>query len=909
MNGPRGRSLVSPIRAVMSHLRLKTVIVMAVTIAILITSLQLVVYGIVQNSFASVETTESMDKLTVATNAIDGEMLDLHSATRDYAAWTDTYSYVKTGNATYVEVNLVNSTYENLRVQSIVVLDAAGAMLYGQSHYVDNDSISLPAGLSQHLVLNDVIVADPLNGTSITGILDLTGGMWLVSSQPILHSDGSGPVGGILMFLRSMDESERVMIEQMTLLSLTFYSPTDPTPASVLGPGLYQKLMATTAVGKPVNETDYTAWALLMDVHNQPGLILMADVPRTAHAEYETTSFVLSSALIIASLLFGVVTFFLMDRVFLSRINRLSDGVQSIGSKRNEEKKVSIKGEDEIAKLAVNINSMLGAIESRDKELLDGERKHAEQLEKVVETRTEELRLTNTELARQVHETEMKEEELRQSEERYRAVIEDQVDMIVRTRPDGTVTFANRAFCQRFGMASDDIVGKKLDAEVLGGYGGLSKLIEGIQWQTSPVRSQEFATTSSDASMRWENWLVRGIFDDEGNLAEVQSVGRDVTDRVKIDQEIMRTQKLESLGRMAGGIAHDYNNIMTSVVGSLALIRMEKDQARIHKRMEDIEGLVSRAKGLSEQLLTFSEGGFPIKDRLELEPLLKSCSELGTAGGNVHLKLAIDADLWDALADRGQMSQVFNHIISNAVDAMPEGGTLTISASNLVLAYGKGELPPGDYVELRFIDTGIGIRKEDMAKVLDPFFTTKPGGTGLGLPAASSIVRKHGGGLDLASEQGIGTVVTLVLPAITSPREPVPEVERGLGSGRILLMDDEMPILDVMTELMKYLGYEVDTARDGNEAVRRYESSMVEGTKYDIVIMDLTIPGGIGGREAVVKLREIDPSARVIVSSGYSNDPVMAEPDKYGFDAVLQKPYTMEELRDKLASVLSRGRR
>jgi len=378
---------------------------------------------------------------------------------------------------------------------------------------------------------------------------------------------------------------------------------------------------------------------------------------------------------------------------------------------------------------------------------------------------------------------------------------------------------------------------------------------------------------------------------------------REIAEREKIEGELLRAQKLESLGILAGGIAHDFNNLLASVMGNVSLAKLDIPPAdRAHRHLAEAEQASLRARDLTQQLLTFSKGGTPVKTVASLAALIRESAGFALRGSSVRHELQIPDDLWLIEADEVQMTQVINNLLINADQAMPEGGVIRVSCENVTLE--AQDVPPlaaGRYVQVTIADSGTGIPKEHLAKVFDPYFTTKQRGSGLGLAVTYSIINKHGGNITLESTLGKGTVFRLYLPA--TDKKPAParaEVENiRTGHGRVLVMDDEEPIRTTMRDILVRLGYDVAFAEDGVQAIEIYRNAMDKrGTPFDAVIMDLTIAGGMGGKEAVKKLIEIDPNVKAIVSSGYSRDPVMAEYQQFGFCGVIAKPFRIKDLSE-----------
>jgi len=385
----------------------------------------------------------------------------------------------------------------------------------------------------------------------------------------------------------------------------------------------------------------------------------------------------------------------------------------------------------------------------------------------------------------------------------------------------------------------------------------------------------------------------------------------DVSDRKKVETELLKNEKLESIGILAGGIAHDFNNILTAILGNITLAGMfAAGQEKIKGRLAEAEKATIRARELTQRLLTFSKGGLPVKKICNINTLVEESAKLALAGSKAKCEVQTSKDLRTAEIDEGQISQVLNNIIINADQAMPEGGFIDIYTENYTQAdHSDQTFPVGDYVKITITDHGVGIPADYLTKIFDPYFTTKKRGSGLGLTTAYSIIKNHRGKIEVASTVGEGTTFTIYLPATQSAAQNavISETEEQVhGEGRILVMDDDQIVQEVVSEMLQSLGYESDCVSDGAAALTQYQKALSSNKPYTIVIMDLTIPGGMGGREAVKKLLEIDPKAKVIVSSGYSNDPVMSAFREYGFKGVAAKPYDINEL-GKVLKEVSRG--
>jgi nitrogen-specific signal transduction histidine kinase/ActR/RegA family two-component response regulator len=386
----------------------------------------------------------------------------------------------------------------------------------------------------------------------------------------------------------------------------------------------------------------------------------------------------------------------------------------------------------------------------------------------------------------------------------------------------------------------------------------------------------------------------------------------DITDRKRAEEELQRAEKLESLGILASGIAHDFNNILLSLCGNTQLAAMEAaPESHMAELLAESLKACTRARGLAQQLLTFARGGAPIKKTASIAELIQDCAKFALHGSNVGCDFEIAEQLWPVDIDEGQISQVIHNLVINADQAMPEGGVIKISAENMVIDSDDGAHHPtledGDYVRISIQDEGIGIPSEHLTKIFDPYFTTKQRGSGLGLASSYSIVKRHDGHLGVQSHAPVGTTFEVYLPASKASVEPEEseEAECAAGNGKILFMDDEEQLRALAGKLLKHLGYRVEGASDGAEAIEAYRKAMASGEPFAAVILDLTVPGGMGGKAAVKELLEIDPDVVAIVSSGYSNDTIMANYRHYGFSGVIAKPYQLEELAEALHTVTS----
>jgi len=402
------------------------------------------------------------------------------------------------------------------------------------------------------------------------------------------------------------------------------------------------------------------------------------------------------------------------------------------------------------------------------------------------------------------------------------------------------------------------------------------------------------------------------IRDAQGNIIGAVIVFRDVTEKLKNEQEIQKVKKLESIGILAGGIAHDFNNLLTGISGNLSLIeiKMERDN-KLHKYLQSAKKAVERATNLTGQLLTFSKGGEPIRENLKIDTIVEEVAKFNLRGSNVKLHLKTTRSLWAARVDKNQLSQVIANLVINAKQAMPQGGNLYITLNNLHNKDGTIKIETDHCIRIRIKDEGPGIPAKILAKIFDPYFTTKQSGSGLGLSTVFSIIKRHDGYIDVKSHLGKGTTFTIYLPAVivtvgkSLRRSNANKSSKtaDIHSLHVLVMDDEAMIRSVSADILYSLGYTVDFASDGREALDKYQQAQNDGHSFDLVIMDLTVPGGMGGKETIRHLLDLDPQAKVLVASGYSNDPILSDYRKYGFVGRIVKPFRLEELQKTIADI------
>jgi PAS domain S-box-containing protein len=490
---------------------------------------------------------------------------------------------------------------------------------------------------------------------------------------------------------------------------------------------------------------------------------------------------------------------------------------------------------------------------------------------------------------------------LQESAKKMTDILENTSDGFFAVDAEWRFTFVNPEAEKLLGRRRQDLIGRELWSEFLELNGGV------FEHSCRRVLLEQAAVKFESSDATGKLWFEVHAYPSGGGVSVFL---RNVTERKRIEEERLTTSKLESLGTLAGGIAHDLNNILTVISGNIGLAQIEApgDAASLLSYLAKAGQAAQHAAHLSSQLLTFSKGGAPLKRITSISELLGQAAEFSLYGSNLRADTDIPAELWKAEIDPGQIEQVINALMINAREAMPHGGTVRVSARNVELGEKHGAfLPPGRYVKIAITDRGGGIDEELATKIFDPYFTTKPTGSGLGLSIGYSIVKKHGGMLHLENFSPDGSTFAFYLPAADGELlKPEPSPREGVfhfNHQRVLVVDDEAAIRDLTSELLGTLGYEVTAVPDGAEAIKTYERALRHGENFQAVILDATIRGGMGGLATIEQLRNLDPNVTAIICSGYSDEAALSEFLTYGFRGALPKPFT----RNELAEVLRRA--
>jgi PAS domain S-box-containing protein len=501
-------------------------------------------------------------------------------------------------------------------------------------------------------------------------------------------------------------------------------------------------------------------------------------------------------------------------------------------------------------------------------------------------------------IARDITEIKRAEEVLRESEGRCHSLFNHSIDgILVAEIKNRRFVAANPAICKMLGYTQEELT--RLGVQDIHLPAQVGDIIKKFDLQAIGKVSLDECITV----MRKDGTVfLADIYTYKLNLDGkdcLLGVFRDITESRDLEDARFKLQKLESLGTLAGGIAHDFNNLLGGVYGYIEIAARHAKDKRVSAYLEKAEQSIYRAKSLTNQLVTFATGGAPMRTSVSLSPMIEDVTNFSLIGSNVTGSFDTPPDLWHCNIDKEQVSQVLSNITINARQAMPNGGTVLVSAANIYLKDNEiGNLTEGEYVKISIRDNGVGIPKEMQKKIFDPFFTTKQTGTGLGLAITYSVIKKHDGWIDVESNPGHGSVFNIYLPAskeIPTNASSHTDSEQK-SSGTVLILDDQEDLCDSLRELLGCFGYSAVCVKDGRDAVNFFIEETKAQRPLAAIILDLTIPNGMGGKETVAEIRKLDSNVSVFVSSGYYADPVIANPKAYGFTASLKKPFAIKEL-------------
>ncbi|WP_163340529.1 PAS domain S-box protein [Desulfopila sp. IMCC35008] len=638
----------------------------------------------------------------------------------------------------------------------------------------------------------------------------------------------------------------------------------------------------------------------MKDAHDSFSQILRAYLAEQHRKNEEHIKALQSISILISFAAVGIgmaAVLFLSDMI-TRPLNELKKSARNI-VEGNLDTFVTKTGNDDIGELGFVFNEMTARLKKSFAEIEE----YREHLESLVNKRTEKL---EAEIQQRVR----TEEELRKSNERLNNIFEQSSMGIVIFDNKFNIVEWNPGCEKIFGHTRDEIVGRPASTivpEEL--HDRVTQLFDSLLSGNQSTKNQNENFTRDGRRILCD-WYNTPLTDSANNAMGMLSLVEDVTERMHAEQELLKVKKLESTGVLAGGIAHDFNNLLTAILGSINLVMLDDTlSARSKQLIMSAEKASERAQALTQQLLTFAKGGAPLREQTSIADVIVDSAGFVLRGSSTSVTYELPDNLWFVEADKGQISQVIQNIVLNASQAMPNGGHIRISCKNLSREHAVNEplLNGIDYVTLTIADNGAGMPQQVLERIFDPYFSTKAGGSGLGLAITLSVIRKHNGHIMAESTPDAGTTFTIFLPASLEQAAQASLEKSEITTGQsatILLMDDEQIILDVAGEMIRTLGHTVYFSKNGDECLQVYKQLLDNGTPPDMVIIDLTIPGGKGGEETFRELRMIDPKIKAIVSSGYSNNPLMSTYRKSGFYGAISKPYVVKELSRVIQTTL-----
>src|SRR5450756_1357072 len=847
-------------------LRTRLSIVALLALTVFVAAFYVLTGVTIDRTYARVDNESAQRQVLRAHSYMDYVLGALGSTCSDWAYWDDTYEFVLDHNAAYVDSNLSPTSLATIDVDVMVFLDTSGKVVSAKFQTLANQTLDdTVADLVKQLRPGTAPWTQAMVHPGLTGYLEVGKRVVMVAARQILTSARTGPARGGLVFVRYLNEAFFAGMAETVGGPVTFQPVSQVQPDTVESRALALLTQGQSTVGLPTGTDEVRGFEQHTDLAGNPAFLLATTAKRTQSTEITQLKRIVVLATSMIGFLLAALAIFVFNRTILKRVTSLGSQVAEVGHTSDLALRVHLPGSDELSQLATDVNTTLESLQQtqRDKDAM--------------------------------------EEELEKDRKRLHDYFNHAHDLIFALDTSGKVTLVNQSACSVLGYKENDLLGRSMldivspDSrefvlkanDEIGSGDMVARTIDVL------TRDGNHRTLDLSGQRLWDNGQPTGTF----------YIARDITDRLRMEHELLHNEALASLGTLAAGIAHDFNNVLTVVKGSISLADSSLEEpTESQHHLEVARVAVDRAQALAGQLLTFSRGGAPVKENVDVESIVREVARFVLSSSGIALQVSLDGIIPAVEADRNQLFQVVQNIILNARDAMLSGGTLDIALRCQTVSeeHPFGIAAPGNYVIIRIADSGSGIALEDMKLLFDPFFTTKPSGHGVGLSTARSIARRYGGDLLIESVADKGTTVWLYMPVahgpVTQAQLAKPEGEPVSATGRLLVMGDEQTVADVTCAMAQRLGYETTAVPDGAAALTAYAQAVTEQHPFDLVIMDLTVPGGMGGREAVQKLHELYPDARVIVSSGYSDGASIAGYAQRGFIASLSKPDTMEQL-------------
>ncbi len=839
-------------------LRKKTLLSIGITMICLLIALYGISSTLFLGDFIKLERERVVNSAERISNILHDDLSALSSAVGDWAAWDDTYSFIKDGDPLYVKKNLPDETYSDLKLNLILFVDSSGEVIFGRGFdLLQKKGLPVHERLKERIITDSVFLRHNSVDSSVQGIILLPEGPMLVASRPILTSERKGPIRGSMIFGRYLNDEEIYRWSEITKLSVKMYPVDAIEKFTDLKESRFNPERDSIFV-KPIDSKIISGYIVVKDVHDKPALLFRIDVPRHIYQQGRVTLNRFVLLLFASGVIFGVVILFLVEKSVLSRLTRLGSEVRDISAKGRHSLRVSVDGGDELASIGDDINSMLKSLE----------RSHS---------------LIN-------------------------AVIEDLPEGVVLLNSEYRVVLANAVGLQHLKRLSNAGMGDVLTHI---GRNSIIEMVANFSHPSHVIRQ----------NIRVGNFFfdVTGKYIGKSRDVGIVLVTTDVTqEKAELMERIQSRENLSAVGQLAAGIAHDFNNILTSVIGYAGLLYADSTLSdKVRNQLKIILHSAERAVELVRQILDFSRKSFSefevIDLSLYLEDFLKFIKR--TIPENININIEFKPGQYRIKADRTKLQQVLTNLSLNAKDAMPAGGDIVFALSRIsvdkngiMLVYDIDMLPEGDWVVLSISDSGMGIPSDVLPRIFEPFYTTKEvgRGTGLGLSQVYGIVKQHEGYIDVDSSPGSGTTFTIYLPETKEKTGFVSEPERPKdlpkGAGETLLIVEDSPaVLEFISSSLIALGYDVLTAQNTKDALSIFEE---RNGNISLVITDMVMPG-MNGLKFIKMLREINPSIKAIVISGY---PLGLDSDMRDISIIasLQKPLKVQDLADTVRGALDK---
>lgn len=921
-------------------LRLKTFAIVSAAIAGLLALLSFLTSSILVNRFESIETELMREHLHRFNNALHEMMDRLDTAAVDYASWDDTFNYVQAPNDEYLTSNFSDGMIAKSKVSLVCIVDLQGRILFSRSF----DALSYkgepvnPAFTNWLATSGRGLLAHTRADSGHAGLVSVLGTPLLIVSRPIMASSATLPIKGTLLFGRYFDQREIKLLADGIRLSLDLHPYQEEHLPDDFRLAKDNFLHGQPYYVKALSDHSVAGYTLLRNVTGEPAYIMRLDTHRLIYSQGLLTIAIFLALLGISVVLFGGAILILMQRLVLTPVSQLASQVELIGVSSNLAARVTIPGRGDLAQLAATINQTLCQLQRTHDALRRAHDDLAEarkDLEKRVEERTHELREINHALSQQIQERQQAEEALRESESKYRIVADNTYDWEFWMSPEGRFLYSSPSCKTVSGHDAEaylkdaSLFERLVHPEDLEGYRK-----HAMQCLVPPpdknggsfVFTLLFRLTREDKEQLWIEQVSHQVWNNDGVFLGVRGSNRNVTKRKQLEERLRQVQKLQAIGQLAAGVAHDFNNILTVIRGHSDLLSARKDiPPEAVDSVTEIAIAARRASDVTRQLLAFSRHQILQIGPVDLNDLVRNLVKMlrRLLGEHIQLICEYAPRLPIILADASLIDQIIINLAVNGRDAMPKGGSLTIATGVIDIQQGSElrnpEAQPGSFAKIVVSDGGIGMDKETLSHIFEPFFTTKSvgKGTGLGLSTVHGIVKQHGGWIEVWSEPDKGATFSVFLPIQSKPGASSPtsltphrSLFNDIRSGKetILVVEDEDPVRSLICATLRKSGYHVLEAANGPQAELIFEE---HHQSIKLVLTDIVMPKGMTGWDLGKRLYERQPSLKFVFSSGYNPEIDRAGSNRVPGSLFLQKPYQSDTLlrmvRDCLDGVIEQS--